>query len=131
MPGRISDRLRMTPRLQGRRILIVEDEFVVGELLRSSVKREAGIPVGPVLTGQAAIDLLRREQLHAALLDVSLLDGSSVQVAKLLEARGVPYAILTGHIADSLPIELKTAPYLEKPIAPGVVIAMLEQLVSR
>ncbi len=114
--------------LKGKRILIVEDEFVTGELLRSCVEREAGIPIGPAASGQSAIDLLSRERPHAALLDVSLLDGSSVRVARELETCGVPYAVLTGHAADSLPIELRAAPYLEKPIAPGPLIAMLARL---
>jgi hypothetical protein len=61
---------------------------------------------------------------------VSLVDGSSVGVARHLEACGVPYAVLTGHPAASLPIELQAAPYLEKPIAPGLVIAVLTRLTS-
>jgi DNA-binding response OmpR family regulator len=95
------------------------------------VEREAGVPIGPALTGQNAIDLLSREQPHAALLDVSLIDGSSVRVAGHLEARGVPYAVLTGHDAESLPLELRKAPYLGKPVAPGVLVEMLEQLLGR
>lgn len=118
----------MNRSLRGKRILIVEDEFVTGELLRSCVEREAGIPIGPAASGQSAMDLMSREQPHAALLDVSLVDGSSVQVARQLETRGVPYAVLTGHAADSLPIELQAAPYLGKPIAPDLVIATLARL---
>jgi DNA-binding response OmpR family regulator len=120
----------MNSSLRGKRILIVEDEFVTGELLRSCVEGEAGIPIGPAPSGASAIDLMSREHPHAALLDVSLLDGSSVRVARQLETCGVPYAVLTGHAADSLPIELQAAPYLEKPIAPGVLIAMLARLIS-
>jgi DNA-binding response OmpR family regulator len=120
----------MTTRLQGKRILIVEDEFVAGELLRLCVEREAGVPIGPALTGQTAIDLLIHELPHAALLDVSLIDGSSVRVAGYLEARGVPYAILTGHSAESLPLELRKAPYIGKPVAPGLLMELLEQLLS-
>jgi len=121
----------MNPTLRGKRILIVEDEFVTGELLRSCVEREAGIPIGPASSGRSAIDLLSREHPDAALLDVSLLDGSSVEVARQLETCGVPYAVLTGHSAASLPVELKAAPYLEKPVAPGLLIAMLTQLASQ
>ena len=118
----------MNPSLRGKRILIVEDEFVTGELLRSCVEREAGIPIGPASTGQSAIELVSREHPHAALLDVSLLDGSSVRVARQLETCGVPYAVLTGHAPASLPIELQAAPYLEKPVALGPLIALLARL---
>jgi DNA-binding response OmpR family regulator len=121
----------MNPSLRGKRILIVEDEFVTGELLRCCVERKGGIPIGPASTGASAIDLVCRERPHAAVLDVSLLDGSSVQVARQLETCGVPYAVLTGHAAESLPTELQAAPYLEKPIAPGVLIATLARLASR
>lgn len=120
----------MNPSLKGKRVLIVEDEFVTGELIRSCVEREAGIPIGPALTGQSAMDLMSRQQPHVALLDVSLLDGSSVRLARQLETCGVPYAVLTGHAADSLPTELQAAPYLEKPFAPGLLIEILVRLVS-
>ena len=121
----------MNPSLRGKRILIVEDEFVTGELLRSCVEREAGIPIGPAASSKSAIDLVSREHPHAALLDVSLLDGSSVRVARHLDTCGVPYAVLTGYSADSLPIELQAAPFLEKPIAPGLLIAALARLAAQ
>ena len=109
---------------------LVKMPFVTAELLRSCVEREAGIPVGPASTGRSAVGLVSRGHPDAALLDVSLLDGSSVRVARQLETQGVPYAVLTGHAAASLPIELQGAPYLEKPIAPGLLIAMLARLAS-
>ncbi|HLG47753.1 MAG TPA: response regulator [Reyranella sp.] len=120
----------MNPSLRGKRILVVEDEFVTGELLRRCIEGAGGIAIGPASTAEAAIDLAVREQPHAVLLDVSLLAGSSVQVVRHLKASGVPYAVLTGHAAASLPAELQAALCLEKPIAPGPLVAVLAGLVS-
>lgn len=117
--------------MKGKRILIVEDEFVTGELLRSWIVGAGGVPVGPAFTGRSAVELIARDLPNAALLDVSLLDGSSVQVARDLQARGVPYAILTGHSLRSLPVELRSAPYLEKPVIPEELKAMLGRLLKR
>lgn len=121
----------MKQRFRGKRVLIVEDEFVTGELLRSWVEGAGGIPVGPALTGEAAVELASHEAPHAALLDVSLLDGSSVGVARHLDACGVPYAVVTGHSANALPQELKKAPYLEKPFTAAALETILEGLLAQ
>lgn len=64
--------------MKGKRNLIVEDVFVTGELLRSWIERAGGLAVGPALTVRSAVELIAHNLPHAALLDVSLLDGSSV-----------------------------------------------------
>lgn len=116
--------------LRGKRVLIVEDEVVTGELLRSCVKDARGIPIGPVPSGQSAMDSVSRELPDAALLEASLRDGSSVQVARRLETCGVPYAVLTCPTDQSHPIELRRALYLEKPIAPALLAETLERLLD-
>jgi DNA-binding response OmpR family regulator len=116
--------------LRGKRVLIVEDEVVTGELLRSCVKGAGGIPIGPAPSGQSAMDSVSRELPDAALLEASLRDGSSVQVARRLETCGVPYAVLTCPTDQSHPIELRRALYLEKPIAPALLAETLERLLD-
>jgi CheY-like chemotaxis protein len=118
----------MAKTLAGRRILIVEDDFVTAELLRLGVERAGGIPLGPVGRGRKAIELAGREAPDAAILDVSLLDGTSIEAARYLERRGVPYAILTGYSRRSIPPQLERAPYLEKPVTPAAVLQVLHDL---
>ena len=107
----------MNPILRSKRVLIVEDEVDTGELIRSCVKGAGGIPIGPALSGKSAMDSMSRELPHAALLEASLRDGSSVQVACHLETCGVPYAVLTSPTANLHPIELREALLLEKPVS--------------
>jgi CheY-like chemotaxis protein len=114
--------------LSDKHILIVEDDFVTGELLRLGVERAGGIPLGPVGSGSAAIELAAREAPDAAILDVSLLDGTSVEAARYLESRGIPYAVLTGYSPRSVPPELQAAPYVEKPVTPQAVLQILREI---
>jgi CheY-like chemotaxis protein len=118
----------MAKALAGKRILIVEDDFVTGELLRLGVERAGGVPLGPVGHGRRAIELAGREAPDAAILDVSLVDGTSIEAAGYLERCGIPYAILTGYSRRSIPSQLRRAPYLEKPVTPDAVLQILHQL---
>jgi CheY-like chemotaxis protein len=117
-------------RLEGQRVLVVEDDFITGELLRISVERAGGSVIGPVADGRLAIAFAARHPPDAALLDVSLADGNSVELARYLGEHRIPYAVLTGHPAAALPTELRSAPHLEKPVAPRVFEEMLAQLLT-
>ena len=102
--------------LRGLRVLVAEDEAVIALDLESTL-RELGCVVLPLAPSAAsALSVLRTGRPDAALLDVTLADGSAAPVAAALAAAGVPFAVLTGYnpggIADPA---LRAAPYLVKP----------------
>jgi DNA-binding NarL/FixJ family response regulator len=57
-------------------ILIVEDEPFTALELKASVEEAGGQVVGPVGTAEAALELLEREVVAAAILDIQLGDGT-------------------------------------------------------
>jgi len=62
-------------------------------------------------------------------LDVMLQDGTSLQIARELKNRGVPFAIYSGlPPKPDRPPELRDVPWLEKPVRREVLATVLEEL---
>ena len=58
--------------LANRRVLLVEDQYLVAEELRRMVQGLGGEVVGPVARATPALELLQREEVDLALLDINL-----------------------------------------------------------
>ena len=101
--------------LAGRRILIVEDEFVVALQLEQLVRAAGGTVVGPVPSVGRALPVIRTEELDGALLDVNLHGRPVTPVARALRARGIPFILVTayGRAAMAEPV-LRAAPRVDK-----------------
>jgi hypothetical protein len=56
-----------------------------------------------------------RKPFDFAFLDVDATNGMTFEVAKALEAKGVPYAFLSGSQPENLPEELRPVPFIPKP----------------
>jgi hypothetical protein len=73
--------------------------------------------VGPVPTVARALDLLERDRVDFAILDVNLGRKRSAPVAEALRVRGVPFALATGYEGRKLPEKaFRDAQHLGKPI---------------
>ncbi|HZP98385.1 MAG TPA: response regulator [Reyranella sp.] len=101
--------------LSGKRILIVEDNFLVAEELCQIVRDAHGEARNACASSHAALDALTEGQFDGALLDVQLQNSSSVEVARELAARHIPFVVVSGYSRDWLAPELRNAPYLAKP----------------
>jgi two-component sensor histidine kinase len=112
--------------LDGLRVLIVEDEALVG-LQVEQVLREAGCaPIGPAATILEAIDLVLTGTVDAALLDVNLAGGRSYAVADMLAAKGVPFAFCTGYSGPTdLPARFADVRVLTKPLRAEQILESL------
>lgn len=103
--------------LQGRRILIVEDDFLVGQALSSVLELAGAIVLGPIGWLDEAIEYIECEGAHinSAVLDVNLHGAHSYPIAALLERIGVPFIFATGYGIDSLDAQYAQHPRVEKP----------------
>lgn len=99
--------------IQGKRILLVEDEIVIAMMLEDMVMKIEGIPVGPATNLQSAMELARTEALDAAVLDVNLGGVTSSCIADLLAERRIPFILATGYGATTA--NTHNAPILQKP----------------
>jgi PAS domain S-box-containing protein len=109
------------------RVLLVEDEALVGIMVEECLAECGFQTVGPVCSISDALKVARNDDFDAALLDINLGDGLIYQVADILTARRVPFAFVTGYDADSVDTRFRNIPVLQKPVERE----MLQKLFAR
>lgn len=102
--------------LDGRRILVVEDESLVAMLLETILQDMGCDAIGPAATVEAGLELAQDAQApDAALLDVNVAGRPVFPVAEALQARGVPFVFSTGYGEGGLPEEWRGQRTIQKP----------------
>lgn len=102
--------------LNGRRVLVVEDESLVAMLLETILEDMGCTPVGPASNVDDGAAMARdTTELDAALLDVNVAGRQVFPVAEALKARGVPFVFSTGYGEGGLPDEWRGNPTIQKP----------------
>ena len=104
--------------LKGCRILILEENAEVAELLAGMVSSFGCEVLGPVEQIDDAMELIAGETVDAAILDVSIKGEISFAVADELRRRGTPYAFASGNktlasIERHAPVSIVTKPYAQ------------------
>lgn len=104
--------------LHHRRLLLVEDNYILAESLRYQLEDEGAEIVGPAATVSHALTLLNSEpHIDGAVLDVNLGEQKVFPVADVLIARGVPFVFTTGYDRAALPPDYTNMPTLQKPVS--------------
>jgi CheY-like chemotaxis protein len=109
--------------LTGRRVLVVEDQFLVAEEMRRAVARLGGQVIGPVGAVSEGLRLAQSERLDLALLDVNLHGEAVDALADHLQREGVPMIFATGYGRASLARQFQSVPHLEKPVSAAALAA--------
>lgn len=106
--------------LEGLRVLVVEDQFLVAEHLAQTLADWGCEVLGPATEVESALKIVASHALDGAILDINLGDHeTSFPVAAALRQRGVPFIFLTGYAFDSaFPQEYAGFPRLSKPMRP-------------
>ena len=98
------------------RVLLVEDEALVGIMIQECLNELGFRVTGPVCTASEALSAAKDGLFDAAILDINLGDGSVYRVAEILSARSVPFIFVTGYDSDSVDRRFHEVPILQKPI---------------
>ncbi|KMO11301.1 response regulator [Methylobacterium platani] len=115
--------------LDGRRVLIVEDEALVALELTEIVTGSNAHAVGPARTNREALALLDLEEVDVAILDLNLADGEATPTAECLIAKGVPVLICTGGVLPrAMRLMWPDLPMLRKPLNPDRLVEALGAL---
>lgn len=118
--------------LQGRRILIVEDDCVTAMDLAETLATAGAEIIGPAGTIAAALELLRpRPQLDIALLDIEVEGTSVFAVADELVKREVPIVFTTGYERSEIPQRFHAARHCEKPVGIAAIARALSEELAR
>jgi len=101
--------------MQGRRVLLVEDEPLVAMMMKQMVSDMGGEVVGPFGTVQEAMSHAH-EAVDVAVLDVNVGGELIYPLADQLAQRNTPMIFLTGYDARSIDRRFASAGVLTKPI---------------
>ena len=108
-----------------RRVLVVEDEWLIAAETQD-VLESAGVEVvGPVASVAEALELLAGQAVDAAILDVHLNHEMSLSVAERLMETGTPFVFVTGFAAADLPQAFRGCAVLGKPLKAATLLLSL------
>jgi len=104
--------------LAGREVIVVEDNFLIAEHVRSVLLREGCEVVGAAARVAQALALVRAvEALDGGVLDINLGKELCFPVAAALAERSVPWVFLTGYEGRAIvPEQFAARPLLSKPV---------------
>jgi CheY-like chemotaxis protein len=114
--GMATRRLLRMDTLNGRRILILEEQLQIALLLAGMLQDIGCEVVGPAKDVPNALALIAENALDAAILDVKIAGQNTLAVADELIRRGTPFAFASGNknpasIKGYAPVPLITKPY--------------------
>jgi DNA-binding NtrC family response regulator len=117
--------------LQGRRILVVEDEYLLAGDFSQALASAGAEVIGPVASIEDAIRVIAAEaKIDAAVLDVNLRGELVFPVADELADRNIPFAFATGYDQWALPERFAERPRVEKPFKAQKITSVLSPLLT-
>lgn len=117
-------------RLQGVRVLVVEDEFIIALEIQTNLEEAGATVIGPAYTLRQALALAETEKLSAAMLDLRLGRDSASPVAQLLSERHIPFLFYTGQPpSDPVRRAWPESTTLSKPASGGEIVQAVAAIV--
>lgn len=102
--------------LAGVRLMVVEDELLVGMLLKRTLEGFGAVVVGPYARLAEGLAAARSERFDGAVLDLNLAGELANPIADQLLAHSVPFLFITGFQRESIDRRYASVPVLQKPI---------------
>lgn len=119
------------PSLDGQRVLIVEDEYLIAMEVKRWLRHAGAEVIGPVPTVERALDLIEDSHIDAAVLDLNLGDRTTaLPIADRLRTLGIPHLFATGDVNASENSGYEDRPRLEKPFLEAELIRAVGKLVA-
>jgi len=114
--------------IEGKRVLIVEDGFLVAAMLEDELADAGAVIVGPAASLADGLRMAAEDSFDVAVIDWNLDGESSGPIADCLQSRGLPYVISTGY--GVVPPEFAGSPLLAKPYDPVELVRLLGNLLA-
>ncbi len=112
----------------GRRVLVVEDEYLIASDLADWLEEQGAEVLGPVPSVAEATALIKAGPLpDTAVLDINLGTEQVFPVADALQAADVPFVFVTGYDAKLIPARFDSARRCIKPLDRVRVLKMLAE----
>lgn len=111
------------------RVLLVEDETLQATMLRVLLM-DRGLLVVNAQNLHQALDLVDCERFAAAILDITLADGSVYPLAARLRVRQIPFFFASGAETYQIDPSYRDIPLVHKPYRIDQVYALLDQMLG-
>jgi CheY-like chemotaxis protein len=129
MSGHAEEKYLSKRELSNRNVLVVEDEMMIAMLIEDMLSEFGCKLVGPATSVPRALDLIGKEQVEIAVLDLNLDGQDTYAIAEALQRKNVPFVFATGYGSTGLRKEYGNRPVLQKPFqAKDLEIALAEAL---
>lgn len=102
----------MSP-LDGKRVLVVEDEALIAAMVEDMLVELGATVVGPASSIDQALELVHSDDIDAAVLDVNIRSERVDPIAEILRLRSVPIVFATGYGSSTR--GMNYSPAIEKP----------------
>lgn len=112
--------------LDGRKILVVEDDYLEALALAEVLQAAGADVIGPVSEIQEALSFVEKvNDIDAAILDVDLHGQKSYPVAQALAARQIRFVFATGYGEEAIDQAYRAYPRLQKPFDERALVNVL------
>lgn len=113
------------------RVLVVEDEPLIGLEVVFILEDAGYLPLGPARDVASALRIIDDEAPDCGVLDINLgRDTTSAPIARRLTALGIPYIYLSSYGENFLAGDLPHARMLPKPVDPSALAQALAGLLD-
>jgi DNA-binding NarL/FixJ family response regulator len=114
--------------IDSKRVLIIEDEFVVGLDIQSTLIDAGFEAVGPIPTVSEAVLFANQGVFDVAVVDANLNGCHAGDVASALIERNIPFVVVSGYSRAFLPLAASNAPLISKPVDSACLVAIVQRL---
>lgn len=114
------------------RILIVEDDKSIGEILSLYLKRKYDVFL--LDDGMEAAKIIKKEKFDLILLDLMLPNISGETIAQMADLSKIPVMIITAKSSEEdvlKGLRLGVVDYITKPFSPKILLAKIDNFFSR
>jgi len=112
-----------------RKVLVVEDEMMIAMLIEDMLDEFGCKLVGPATNVPRALELIGKETVDVAVLDLNLDGKDTYAIADALRHNNVPFIFATGYGSTGMRPEYGDRPVLQKPFqAKDLETALAEAL---
>ncbi|MCJ2007554.1 response regulator [Methylobacterium sp. WL30] len=103
--------------LQGKRVLVVEDEAAISMLLEDMLLDFGCTVVGPAARLSTALEMAEGETFEVAILDVNVAGEPIYPVAEAIAKRDLPLIFSTGYGGAGIREPFRDRPVVQKPFS--------------
>jgi len=116
--------------LTGCRILVIEDEALVGMAVMAEIEDAGAVVAGKAHRVSEALEMIRVTDADIAILDGNLHGEMVGPVAEALMARHIPFCFLSGYGREHLPAGFANYPVVPKPFDSTHLLGTLKMLAA-